>query len=249
MRVALASSAKAPRSPAARCPAASCRLNLAIAISAPVLPADTATSASPFLTASMASHIDDFQRPLRSAWLGLSSIRTATSVCTSRAGRLELRMGGEQRLDHGLVAEQDERAVGMLRQRQRRARQRPPRVHGHPPWRRARCGPSGAWIDLNTGDGSPGNSVFGNDRVKIDNSLPAGGRTSGYHVAVSARSRRNSAFFGVSPFFRAASAANGCSTGRPPAAHRTPRRACGDRDRFPEAETRWPPRRDRPCHS
>ena len=31
-------------------------------------------------------------------------------------------MGGEQRLDLGLVAEQDERAVGMLRQRQRRAR-------------------------------------------------------------------------------------------------------------------------------
>ena len=27
-----------------------------------------------------------------------------------------------------------------------------------------------------------GNSVFGSDRVKIDNSLPAGGRTSGYHV-------------------------------------------------------------------
>ena len=64
------------------------RLNLAIAISAPVLPADTATSASPFLTASMASHIDDFQRPLRSAWLGLSSMRTATSVCTSRQASL-----------------------------------------------------------------------------------------------------------------------------------------------------------------
>ena len=60
------------------------RLNFAIAISAPVLPAETATSASPFFTASMASHIDDFQRPLRSAWLGLSSIRTATSVWTSR---------------------------------------------------------------------------------------------------------------------------------------------------------------------
>ena len=39
------------------------RLNFDIAISAPVLPADTATSASPFLTASMASHIEDFQRP------------------------------------------------------------------------------------------------------------------------------------------------------------------------------------------
>ena len=43
------------------------RLNLAMAISAPVLPAETATSASPFLTASIASHIDDFHRPLRNA--------------------------------------------------------------------------------------------------------------------------------------------------------------------------------------
>ncbi len=59
------------------------RLNFAIAISAPVLPAETATSASPFFTASMASHIEDFQRPWRSAWLGLSSILTATSVWTS----------------------------------------------------------------------------------------------------------------------------------------------------------------------
>ena len=64
------------------------RLNFAIAISAPVLPAETATSASPFFTASMASHIDDFQRPLRSAWLGLSSIRTTTSVCTTLASAL-----------------------------------------------------------------------------------------------------------------------------------------------------------------
>ncbi len=39
------------------------RLNLAIAISAPVLPADTIMSASPFFTASIASHIEDFQRP------------------------------------------------------------------------------------------------------------------------------------------------------------------------------------------
>ena len=69
-------------------PAMVLRLNFAIAISAPVLPAETATSASPFLTASMASHIEDFQRPLRSAWLGLSSISTATSVCTKREAAL-----------------------------------------------------------------------------------------------------------------------------------------------------------------
>ena len=59
------------------------RLKRAIAISAPVLPADTATSASPFLTASIASHIDEFFRPRRSAWLGLSFMLMVTSVCTT----------------------------------------------------------------------------------------------------------------------------------------------------------------------
>ena len=62
------------------------RQNFDIAISAPVLPAETQTSASPVLTASIAFHIDDFQRPWRSAWLGLSSIRTATSQWDELAG-------------------------------------------------------------------------------------------------------------------------------------------------------------------
>ncbi len=62
--------------------------SLAITISAPVLPAETATSASLRLTASMASHIDDFQRPLRNAWLGLSFIATAISVWMSREAAL-----------------------------------------------------------------------------------------------------------------------------------------------------------------
>ena len=61
-----------------------CRWNRAIAISAPVLPAETATSASPFFTASIASHIDEFLRPRRSAWLGLSCMLTVTSVWTTR---------------------------------------------------------------------------------------------------------------------------------------------------------------------
>ncbi len=39
------------------------------------------------------------------------------------------------------------------------------------------------------------------------------------------------------------------SPGRLPAAPRTPRRACGDRDQFPKAEIRWPRHRGRPCHS
>ena len=69
-------------------PAIMRRLNFAIAISAPVLPAETATSASPFFTASIASHIEDFQRPWRSAWLGLASMRTTTSVCTMREAAL-----------------------------------------------------------------------------------------------------------------------------------------------------------------
>ena len=55
------------------------RQTLAIAISAPVLPAETAQSASPFFTASIACHIDDVRRPARRAWLGLSVILTATS--------------------------------------------------------------------------------------------------------------------------------------------------------------------------
>jgi hypothetical protein len=53
----------------------------AMAIRAPVLPAEIATSASPFFTASTASHIEDLRRPARNAWLGLSPILTATSVC------------------------------------------------------------------------------------------------------------------------------------------------------------------------
>ena len=39
------------------------KCNFDITISAPVLPAETATSASRFLTASMASHIEEFRRP------------------------------------------------------------------------------------------------------------------------------------------------------------------------------------------
>jgi hypothetical protein len=55
-----------------------------MAISAPVFPADTQTSASPVFTASIAFHMDDFHLPCRKAWLGLSSMRTATSQCSKR---------------------------------------------------------------------------------------------------------------------------------------------------------------------
>ena len=62
--------------------------NFASAISAPVLPAETARSASPRFTASIAIDIEDFQRPWRSAWLGLASIAIATSVWMMRDAAL-----------------------------------------------------------------------------------------------------------------------------------------------------------------
>ncbi len=97
------------------------RWNFAIAIRAPVLPAEIATSASPRLTASMASHIELFQRPWRNAWLGLASIATATSVWMNLAAALQRRTGREQRLDRRAVAEQQEFDVRMAPLRQLRA--------------------------------------------------------------------------------------------------------------------------------
>ena len=49
------------------------------AISAPVLPAETAAIASPLFTDSMAFHMD-VPLPCRSIWLGLASIATLLSV-------------------------------------------------------------------------------------------------------------------------------------------------------------------------
>ena len=56
------------------------RMKRAMAISAPVLPADTAASASPVRTASIVIHMLLLPRPWRSAWLGLASMVTSTSV-------------------------------------------------------------------------------------------------------------------------------------------------------------------------
>ena len=75
------------------------RQKRAMATSAPVLPAETATPASPFLTASIASHIDDVLRPRRNAWLGLSSMLTATSVWMTRGDRLQRRIFCQLRID------------------------------------------------------------------------------------------------------------------------------------------------------
>ena len=55
------------------------RQNFDMAMSAPVFPAETATEASPVFTASMDRHMDERQRPWRSAWLGLVSMAMETS--------------------------------------------------------------------------------------------------------------------------------------------------------------------------
>ena len=62
-----------------------------IAMSAPVLPAETAACASPSRTAWIARHIDDLPRPWRTAWLGFSSIAMAIVVC--RTSTAPLRRG------------------------------------------------------------------------------------------------------------------------------------------------------------
>ena len=84
------------------------RLNRAIAISAPVLPAETATSASPFLTASIASHMDDVLRPRRSAWLGFSSMLMAMSAWNTREISFSAGCCASWALISGAVAEQQE---------------------------------------------------------------------------------------------------------------------------------------------
>jgi hypothetical protein len=93
-------------------------VEFAMAISAPVLPAEIAKLAR--LTASMASHIQLFQRP----W------RAPGSVCVHRSrnvgmgepgGGLQRRTGREQRLDDRTVAKQEKFDVRVAPLRQLRA--------------------------------------------------------------------------------------------------------------------------------
>ena len=65
-------------------PSIGLRQNVAIAISAPVLPPEMAKSASPSFTDCSAAHIEELPRPLRSAWVGLSSIEMTLSQWTIR---------------------------------------------------------------------------------------------------------------------------------------------------------------------
>ena len=86
--------------------------SLAMAIRAPVLPAETTKSASPFCTASIDSHMLD-PRPRRSAWLGLSA-HLHHRVGVDDGGALhERRMLLQKRLDAGFVAEKQEPHAGM----------------------------------------------------------------------------------------------------------------------------------------
>ena len=97
------------------------RQKRAIAISAPVLPAETATSASPFFTASMASHIEEVLRPRRSAWLGLSCMADGNVGVDDARDLLQRGMLLELGIDLGAVAEQQELGVGMPVKRDRGA--------------------------------------------------------------------------------------------------------------------------------
>ena len=99
------------------------RQNRAIAISAPVLPAETATSASPFLTASIASHIDEVLRPRRNAWLGLSFMLTATSVWMTREAAFIAGCLASCGFDQRAIAEQQKFGVGMPGQAKSRRRE------------------------------------------------------------------------------------------------------------------------------
>ena len=102
------------------------RLNRAIAISAPVLPAETATSASPFFTASMREPHRRFPAAVAQR-LARLVVHPDGDVGVDEPGLgLERRQPIEQRLDHGAVAEQQEFGVGMPRQRDERRPARPP---------------------------------------------------------------------------------------------------------------------------
>ena len=60
------------------------RQKVAIAINAPVLPPEMATSASTSLTDCSAAHIEELPLPLRRAWEGFSSIEMTLSQWTTR---------------------------------------------------------------------------------------------------------------------------------------------------------------------
>src|SRR5579883_3251482 len=82
-----------------------------MAISAPVLPAEKAASASFFFTASRASHMEEARRPARKAWLGLSSMRTAIGVWRT----VETAMSAGSAESSGLIFASSEKGEGHFR--------------------------------------------------------------------------------------------------------------------------------------
>ena len=101
-------------------PAIGRRMSFDIAMKAPVLPAETATSASPFCTASIASHrLEPLPRRKRLAGL-VAHGNNCIGVDDARApgkGRCLVNLGGDLRL----VAEEQETQVRMTLERERRA--------------------------------------------------------------------------------------------------------------------------------
>jgi len=93
----------------------------AIAISAPVLPAETAASASPFLTASMAIHIEETRRPWRSATLGFSSMRIDTAECRTSERSASAGKAANSAENRRPLAKQQKKSVGTTLERQSRS--------------------------------------------------------------------------------------------------------------------------------
>ena len=94
--------------------------NLAIAIRAPVLPAETAAAASPSFTALIARRMLEL-RPWRSAIEGLASPATASGVWRSVVTVAQPLVPAQQGLDARQIAEHEEGQVGVTGQRPRGA--------------------------------------------------------------------------------------------------------------------------------
>ncbi len=111
------------------------RQTFAIAISAPVLPAETAQSASPRLTASIARHIEETRRPWRKRLARLVGHLHRDVAMDDRRFRGERGMLAQQRRDLFFVAEQQVTRVGAALERDRRGGRRRRRDRGRRPSR------------------------------------------------------------------------------------------------------------------
>ncbi len=140
--------------------------NMLIAISAPVLPAEIATCASPFSTDSMARHMDVL-RPRRSAMAGLFFHAHAFRRVADLDARGELAAPRQQRLQHRLVAMHQEIHIGMADRRTRQSR------HDN-----GRAGIAAHGIDRNVEGSAHLRLAAGRSRISLPSS-PLRGRHSG----------------------------------------------------------------------